>query len=270
MHPEEGPVAAAAERLRAAFGDAPPTAIVLGSGLGPVVARLASPREVVFTELGLPQSTVAGHAGRVVRGTLGGADVAILSGRVHLYEGYTAGEVVRAVRALHAWGVQRLILTCSAGGISAGLEPGALVVLSDHINLQGDNPIRGPLFGDTRFPDLTYGYHPGLRQTLKESARSLGIPLADGVYAAMMGPAYETPAEIRMLRTMGCDVVGMSTVPEILAAAQVGLPAAAVAVVSNRAAGLASSPLTHAEVMDIAGRAASQLADLFEVAVARF
>lgn len=269
MHPEEGPVAHIAERLEAAFGSAPPTAIVLGSGLGRVVDRVKNKREAAFTELGLPQSTVIGHAGRIVRGSLGGAEVAVLSGRVHMYEGYSPSEVVRGVRALHRWGVQRILLTCSAGGIAVGLEPGALVVLSDHINLQGDNPLRGPAFG-TRFPDMTFGYHPKLREALRDAGRSIGFPLSEGVYAAMMGPSYETPAEIRMLRTSGADVVGMSTVPEILAAAQLGMPAAAIAVVSNRAAGLSTGPLTHDEVTDIAGRAAARLADIFEVACARF
>jgi len=166
--------------------------------------------------------------------------------------------------------VKQMVFTCSAGGIAAGFEPGTLVVLTDHINFQGDNPLRGPSWGGTRFPDLTFAHHPALRERLKEASREVGVPLMEGVYAAMMGPAYETPAEIRMLRTVGADVVGMSTVPEILAAAQVGMPAAAIAVVSNRAAGLSTSPLTHDEVTDIAGRAAKGLAQIFEVAVARF
>jgi purine-nucleoside phosphorylase len=270
VHPEEGPVSAVARRLADAFGDAPPTAIVLGSGLGPVVDRIDVTAQIPFSDLGLPASTVVGHAGRAIRGKLGGADIVAFSGRVHMYEGLSANEVVRGVRVLHRWGVKRIVLTCSAGGIAAGLEPGALVALTDHINLQGDNPLRGPAWGDTRFPDLTYAHHPALRATLKEAAKEVGVPLIEGVYAAMLGPSYETPAEIRMLRTMGADVVGMSTVPEILAAAQVGMPAAAIAVVSNRAAGLSTGPLTHDEVTDIAGKAAVGLARLFEVACARF
>jgi purine-nucleoside phosphorylase len=269
-HPEEEPVEHAASRFRARFGAAPATAIVLGSGLGSVVARVEIEADATFPELGLPESTVAGHLGRALRGNLGGGSVIVLSGRVHMYEGYGAGEVVRAVRALHRWGVRRVLLTCSAGGISAGLEPGALVSLTDHVNLQGENPLRGPPWGSVRFPDMTFAYHPATRQCLKEAARTIGIPLIDGVYAAMMGPSYETPAEIRMLRTVGADVVGMSTVPEVLAAAQVGMPAAAIAVVSNPAAGLASAPLTHDEVTEIAGRAADGLARIFEVACGRF
>jgi purine-nucleoside phosphorylase len=270
MHAEEAPVNQVVERLTALLGPAPPTAIVLGSGLGPVVDRMKIEAQGPFEAFSLPISTVRGHASRVIRGRLGDAPVVVLSGRVHLYEGYSADQVVRGVRALHRWGVKRLILTCSVGGISAGLEPGSLVLLSDHINFQGDNPLRGEAWGATRFPDLTFGYHPELRGSLREAARRVGVSLADGVYAAMMGPSYETPAEIRMLRTIGADVVGMSTVSEILAAAQVGLPAAAVAVVSNRAAGLTGAPLTHEEVTDIAGRAASGLASLLEVACAGF
>ncbi len=269
-HPETVPVARAAERFEQRFGEAPATAIVLGSGLGKVVERVVVQSEATYADLGLPESTVVGHLGRAIRGELGGGSVLVLSGRVHMYEGYGAGEVVRAVRALHRWGVRRVLLTCSAGGIAAGLEPGALVSLTDHINLQGENPLRGPPWGSVRFPDMTFAYHPATRQRLKDASRQVGVPLIDGVYAAMMGPSYETPAEIRMLRTVGADVVGMSTVPEILAAAQVGMPAAAIAVVSNRAAGLSGSPLTHDEVTEIAGRASDGLARIFEVACGQF
>jgi purine-nucleoside phosphorylase len=270
MHPEERPVQSIVDQLTARFGSAPPTAIVLGSGLGPVVAQVDKQGEASFHELGLPSSSVVGHAGRAIRGRLGNAELMLLSGRIHLYEGYSAAEVVRGVRAMHRWGVKQMLFTCSAGGIAAGLEPGTLVSLTDHINFQGDNPLRGPTWGGVRFPDVTYAHHPGLREKLREAAREVGVPLYDGVYGAMMGPAYETPAEIRMLRTVGADVVGMSTVPEILAAAQVGMPAAAIAVVSNRAAGLSTAPLTHDEVTDIAGRAAQHLVRVFRVACERF
>lgn len=270
-HPETPLVQAAAAALQARFGAAPPTAIVLGSGLGPVVDRVVIQGQAGFSDLGLPSSGVIGHAGRAIRGTLGGADVIVMSGRVHLYEGWGAGEVVRAVRALGLWGVQHLILTCSAGGIAAGLEPGALVALSDHVNLMGDSPLRGLLYGETRFPDLQRAYDLRLRRLLIEVARERSIAMSEGVYAAMMGPSYETPAEIRMLRAFGADVVGMSTVPEILAAAQIGLTTAAIAVVSNRAAGLGGgAELTHAEVTEISGRAAVRLAEVLEVACERF
>lgn len=271
MHPEEGPVAHAAEQLAQTFGEAPPTAIVLGSGLGALVSRLGGAREAGFSDLGLPVSSVHGHKGTVIRGRLGASEVALISGRVHLYEGWTANEVVRYVRALHAWGVKRLVLTCSAGAITYGIEPGALVAISDHVNYQRDNPLIGPSWpGGTRFPDLSEAYSPRMRAILRETASGLAVPWREGVYGAMTGPSYETPAEIRALRSVGCDLVGMSTVAEMIAAAHIGFEAAAIAVVSNRAAGLASEPLTHDEVMDIAGRAAKQLGDLFEVALARF
>ncbi|MBW1878816.1 MAG: purine-nucleoside phosphorylase [Deltaproteobacteria bacterium] len=270
MHPEYGPVAAVAEKLRDRFGDPPQTAIVLGSGLGVVVDRLVIEREVSTEDLGLPSSTVPGHAGKVITGTLGGAHVLVLSGRVHLYEGYPAQVVVRYVRAFHHWGVQRLILTCAAGGIAAGLDPGSLVLVTDHLNFQYENPLTGTPWNGNRFPDVTQAHHPGIRATLLDAATSIEVRLDQGVYAAVMGPAYETPAETFMLRSAGADIVGMSTVPEILAAAQVGLPVGAIALISNRAAGLTDGPVTHAEVTDIANRAGDNLARLLEEACGRF
>ncbi len=269
MHPEEPAVARAAERLAAAFGTAPRVALVLGSGLGPVADRVRDPRDVPFQELGLPVGKVPGHAGKMRVGALGGERVAVVRGRVHLYEGLGAHAVVRYVRALHRWGVQRLFLTCSAGGIASGLEPGSMVLVTDHINLQHDNPLVGPAFG-TRFPDLGAAYDPGMRLALSEAAREVGIALPTGVYAAMHGPAYETPAEVRMLRHVGADVVGMSTVPEVLAAAALGLRTAVIAVVSNRAAGLTDEVLSHDEVTETAAVVADRLGDLLEGAIRAF
>lgn len=270
MHPEEGPVTTVATRLRERFGDAPETAIVLGSGLGVVESRMAGEGVVGTTEVGLPASTVAGHAGKLHVGLLGSTRVVTLSGRVHLYEGYTAGEVVRFVRAAHRWGVRNLILTCSAGGISPGMDTGRLVRLSDHINLQRANPLEGPLYAEPRFPDLTEPYHPHLAATLDAVARELDIDLGVGVYAAVTGPSYETPAEIRFLAAGGADLVGMSTAPEVIAAVHLGMRVGAVAVVANRAAGLTDAPLTHEEVTRAAGEAGTRLARLLEVAVGRF
>jgi purine-nucleoside phosphorylase len=270
MHPEYGPVAAVAEKLRDRLGDPPETAIVLGSGLGVVVDRLVIEREASAEDLGLPTSTVAGHAGKVITGTLGGARVLVLSGRVHRYEGYSSQVVVRYVRAFYMWGVQRLILTCAAGGIAEGLDPGDLMLVTDHINLQYDNPLMGTPWNGNRFPDVTQAHHPGMRATLLEVATKLGVELDQGVYASVTGPAYETPAETYMLRSAGADTVGMSTVPEILAAAQVHLPVVAIALISNRAAGLTDGPVTHDEVTDIANRAGNNLALLLEEACAKF
>ena len=263
MHPEAPFVAHAAERLAAVFGPAPHTAVVLGSGLGPVADRLEDPVEASVGDLGLPGSTVPGHDGRIRVGTLGGLRMAVAQGRIHLYEGHDPNVVVRMVRAFHEWGARHLVLTCSVGGIASGLEPGTMVLVSDHINLQPTNPLMGPAYG-TRFPDLVRAYDPAMRRALQDVAQGHGWLLPSGVLAAMPGPAYETPAEVRMLRHMGADVVGMSTVPEVLAAAALGLRTAVVAVVSNRAAGLSDQPLTHDEVTETAELVADRLATLLK------
>lgn len=262
-HPEEAPIADAVARLTARFGAAPSAAIVLGSGLGPVVDRLVIEGQAEFSEMGLPASTVPGHAGKVVVGRLGDVRVLVFSGRVHLYEGHEPAVAVRAVRAAAKWGVKRLFLTCSVGGITEGLDPGSMVLVTDHLNFQRANPLTGPAYG-TRFPDVTAAYDPAMRDALRRTASKAGLKLTDGILAAMPGPAYETPAEIRMLRTLGADVVGMSTVPEVLAAAEIGLPTAVIAVVSNRAAGLSGGPLTHEEVTESAHTSAKKLAVALE------
>lgn len=269
-HPEEGPVQAVVDRLQATFGDPPDTAIVLGSGLSLLLERMDVETRAPFPDLALPGSAVVGHAGEAVLGTLGGTKILAMAGRVHLYEGWTPGELVRGVRALHRWGLRELVLTCSAGGISDEMQPGTLAVITDHLNFQGTSPLIGPTWGEVRFPDMSTAYHPRLRAAVKQASVDLGLPVQAGVYAAMMGPAYETPAEIRMLRTVGADLVGMSTVPEILAAAGCGLPAVAIAMVSNRAAGLSAQPLTHEEVTETAQAAADSFAKLIEASIARF
>lgn len=267
-HPEAGPVAEVAEKLRARFGVAPPTAVVLGSGLGTLVDRMTVVDRAPYAELALPASTVAGHASEVVRGRLGRAELVALAGRVHLYEGRSPAETVRYVRALHRWGVQHLIVTNSVGGITAGMDPGTLVVVSDHVNFQGRNPLYGPAFG-TRFPDLSDAYDRGLRRVLKDAAAAAGVPVKEGVLAAMLGPSYESPAEIRMLAVLGVDVVGMSTVPEVIAAAEVGLRCAVLSLVSNKAAGIADHALTHEEVTAAAHEAGGRMARLLSEAVQR-
>ena len=270
MHPEQPFVNAAAQALESHFGPAPGTALVLGSGLGPLIDGLEQAREVSVEQAGLPASTVAGHAGRVVRGLLAGVETVVLSGRVHLYEGYSAQTVVRSVRAFEQWGVKRILFTCSVGGITEGLDPGCLVAVTDHLNFQMDHPLRGPSFTDNRFPDLTHAYDARMRAILHDSATAAGVPLHRGVLAAMNGPSYESPAEIRMLRTVGADIVGMSTVPEMIASAQLGLPAATLALVSNRAAGLSDSPLTHEEVTETAGQTVTSVQALLRIALPRF
>ncbi|MEQ1502658.1 MAG: purine-nucleoside phosphorylase [Myxococcota bacterium] len=266
MHPEQGPVADVARRLEQTFGPAPHTAVVLGSGLGDLVARMSGVVRAPYRELGLPESTVVGHASQLVYGRLADRPLAVLSGRVHVYEGREPAEAVRYVRALHAWGVRALVLTNSVGGISPGFDPGQLVIVTDHLNFQGRNPLVGPAYGE-RFPDLSRAYDPGLREVLAGAAASTGIPVLEGVLAAMLGPSYETPAEIRMLATLGADIVGMSTVPEVIAAAEIGLRCAVLSLVSNRAAGLAGHPLTHDEVTGSAHQAGDRLATLLAAAI---
>ena len=260
MHPETEPVRASAEAFRAAFGEPPSTAVTLGSGLGLLVDAMTDTQAVPYPELGLPAAGVAGHAGVATVGTLGGERIVAMAGRKHLYEGVSAGEVVRYVRALHAWGVGQLLLTCSVGGITQGLDRGHLVVVTDHLNMQRTNPLIGPAFG-TRFPDLSKAYDPAVRAALLAAAESVGAPAHEGVLAAMNGPAYETPAEVRMVGMLGADIVGMSTVPEVLAAAEVGFRAAVLAVVSNPAAGLTDEPLTHDDVTQTAKAAGQSMVD---------
>lgn len=266
-HPEYAPVRAAADAMAAHFGAAPRVLLLLGSGLGPLVKRVEAPHAVGYGKLGLPQSKVIGHAGELVVGTFGGKRVGVMSGRVHLYEGWSPAEVVRWVRAAHLWGVQSIVLSASVGTLSRSMAPGDLVLVHDQINFQGCSPLVGPTWG-TRFPDASVAYDEGLRAVMHRAADATGVALRDGVYAAMLGPAYETRAEIRMLRQVGADVVGMSTVPEVLAASEVGLKVAALAVVSNYANGVVEAPVDHTQVVAVASKAAARMTDLLAAFVA--
>lgn len=254
----------AAELLSQRLPWIPEVAVVLGSGLGSLADSLDDPVAVPFEELpGFPPTGVAGHAGRFVAGTLGGRRVVLQAGRYHVYEGHP-GEVVAApVRLLADLGVHTLILTNAAGGVDPALEPGDLVLLSDHINLMGRSPLIGPtLPGETRFPDMTRPYDPALRSVAQGLARALGITLKEGVYAALTGPTFETAAEIRMLRTLGADVVGMSTVPEVLVARARGLRCLAISMVTNKGTGLSDQPLSHEEVVEVGAVAGTRVAAL--------
>ncbi len=250
--------------------DAPPKAgIVLGSGLGTFATRLARPIVIPYGEIPeFPVSRVPGHAGRLVVGELPGEGepltVAVLQGRVHGYEGWKPDEVAFGARVLCLLGSRLLVVTNAAGGVSDRVSPGQLVRIEDHLNLSGQNPLTGPhdeRLGP-RFPDLTDAYHPRLGALLDGVADRLGIPLGRGVYACMPGPSYETPAEIRMLRTLGADLVGMSTVPEVIAARHMSVPVVGVSLVTNLAAGLAGKPLSHEEVSAAAAREGERLASL--------
>lgn len=242
----------------------PRAAVVLGSGLSDVLP-LEGVRALSFGDVpGFPVPTVAGHAGRVEVGKLADREVLVQRGRIHYYEGYDLAEVVIPIRAYALLGVKTLVITNASGGIAEGLHPGDLVLLSDHINMLGANPLRGPnldRFGP-RFPDMTSAYDPELRALTKEVAQGLGIELKEGVYVATMGPSYETPAEIRAFKTLGADLVGMSTVPEVIAARHAGLKVLGISCVTNYAAGLSGQPLSHEEVIETTRRKAAELSRL--------
>ena len=231
----------------------PKLAVVLGSGLGAFAEELEERVVVPYHEIpNWPCSTAVGHAGRLVFGSAGGLEVAALSGRVHLYEGYSPAQVAFGVRVLGSMGVRGLVVTNAAGGINLKFQRGGLVLISDHINLQGCNPLCGANEDELgpRFPDMSEAYSAQYREIAREIARQLGIPVAEGVYAAMLGPSYETPAEIRFLRTIGADLVGMSTVPEVIAANHMGMRVLGISCVTNMAAGVLPRSLTHEEVLE--------------------
>jgi purine-nucleoside phosphorylase len=260
----------AAKYIAALWPAAPRVAIVLGSGLGEVLPGLRSVRRIPWTSIpGFPRPSVAGHAGALHLGLWGEVPVAVLAGRVHLYEGYAPAEVVFPARVLALSGIRSFVATCAAGGIAPRAIPGSLMVFSDHLNFQGANPLAGfydPHWGE-RFVDMSQAYDPSLRRHAIKAARALGLKCFEGVYASLLGPTFETPAEIRALRTLGADAVGMSTVQEVIAVRQMGVRALAVAVITNRAAGLSSKPLGHQEVLEF-GRAASRdLARLIDAAL---
>jgi purine-nucleoside phosphorylase len=247
---------AAIERARqciaARCGTPPAVAIVLGSGLGAFADELSDAVSIPYPEIpGWPGSTAIGHSGRLVIGTLGSTRIAAMAGRAHLYEGYTQDQVTFGVRVLKMLGVRSIAFTNAAGGINLALDRGGLVLITDHINLQGSNPLVGPNEDSLgpRFPDMSETYSRRLRAVAKEVAANLCIALTEGVYAAMLGPSYETPAEIRYLRAIGADVVGMSTVPEAIVANHMGMEVLAISCVTNMAAGVLPQKLDHEEVL---------------------
>ncbi|MBA2354656.1 MAG: purine-nucleoside phosphorylase [Acidobacteria bacterium] len=264
---------AAVDVLRGHAGDPPDVAVVLGSGLGDYASTLAAATSLPYTEIpGWPASNVVGHAGRLVVGThASGASVAALAGRVHLYEGHPVSRVVFGVRVLARWGVPRLLLTNAAGGINTAFTEGALMLIDDHINLLGANPLVGPNESSlgARFPDMTHVYDPRLRRLAMAASGACGVPLQHGVYLATLGPSYETPAEIRAFRTLGADAVGMSTVPEAIAARHMGMAVAGISCITNPAAGVLPGPLDHEDVMKTAARVRGQFTVLLDAFIAR-
>lgn len=235
----------------------PKIGLVLGSGLGGFADSLTDETNIPYSEIpSFPQSTAIGHAGRMVIGNAGQVPVAAMQGRVHQYEGYSAQEVAFPIRVFARMGIKAVILTNASGGINREYSQGALVLIRDHINLQGTNPLVGPndeRFG-VRFPDMTFTYSCEYREIAREEAAKLGIMLHEGIYAALLGPSYETPAEIEHLRRIGADLVGMSTVAEVVAARHMGLDVLAISCVTNMAAGILDQPLSHAEVMETGER----------------
>ena len=243
----------------------PVVGVILGSGLGGFAGAVDDAVEIPYGEIpGWPASTAVGHAGTLVLGTASGVPVAVMKGRAHLYEGHSPEKVAFGVRVLGRLGVRTLILTNACGAIDESLELGQLVLVSDHLNLQGTSPLIGPNDESLgpRFPDMSDAYDPALRAAACEVAARLGVELPEGVYAAWLGPAFETPAEIRMLRALGADLVGMSTVPEVLAARHMGIRCIAISCVTNMAAGVLPEPIDHERVLEIGARAQATLTAL--------
>ncbi|MFL6447842.1 MAG: purine-nucleoside phosphorylase [Bryobacteraceae bacterium] len=240
----------------------PKVGVVLGSGLGAFADTIANSVRIPYEEIpDFPRATAIGHAGELVAGVLGVngkivGDVIVMSGRFHLYEGYSAREATAGMRLFRELGVEQVVLTNAAGGINPAYHKGSLVLISDHINLQGTNPLVGPNdeHSGPRFPDMTEAYCPKLRLAARKTAEQLGISLPEGVYAGLLGPSYETPAEIRYLETIGADLVGMSTVAETIAANHMGMKVLGISCVTNAAAGLTKEKLNHEEVLEIGRR----------------
>ncbi len=250
----------------------PKIALVLGSGLGALADEFSSATKIPYAKIPhFPQSTAIGHAGKLVIGKVGAIPVAGMQGRVHLYEGYSVKEVAFPIRVFARMGVKAVILTNAAGGIKREFVQGRLVVISDHINLQGVNPLSGPneeRFG-ARFPDMTSAYDRKFREMALAEGKRMGIGMDEGVYAALAGPNYETPAEIRYLREIGADLVGMSTVPEVIAARHSGIRVLGISCVTNAAAGILDQPLNHEEVLDTAERVKEQFIGLLKAVIPR-
>jgi purine-nucleoside phosphorylase len=250
----------------------PRIGLVLGSGLGGFADALSDSSQIPYRDIpAFPHSTAIGHAGQMVIGKAGGVAVAAMQGRVHLYEGYSAQEVAFPMRVFGRMGVAAVILTNAAGGINRNYSQSALVVIRDHINLQGTNPLIGPnddRFG-VRFPDMTHAYEKSYRAIAKEEASKLGMTLHEGVYAAMLGPSYETPGEIEYLRRVGADLVGMSTALEVIAARHMGIKVLAISCVTNMAAGILDQPLSHEEVMETGERVKTSFEALLRAVLPR-
>lgn len=254
-----------ADSVRARIGDVEPEiAIILGSGLGGLADDIENAVRVPFADVpGFPEATVTGHAGALVSGHLGGRAVVALAGRFHMYEGHPAALAAFPARVLGALGARILFASNAAGGIRSDLSAGDLMIIEDHLNLTFTNPLTGPVQdADERFPDMSEAYDPKLRAALRAAADKLGIAVKEGVYACLSGPSFETPAEVRMLKMLGADAVGMSTVPEVIVARATGMRVAAMSCIANAASGTSDVPVLHADVLEVTARAAGNFQSL--------
>jgi len=247
----------------------PGVAVILGSGLGGLASAIENAVRIPFGDIpGFPEATVVGHEGAAIVGSVGGREIVALSGRFHMYEGHPAALAAFPVRVFHAMGVRELFVSNAAGGISSRLAVGDLMMISDHLNLMGANPLVGAAQeGEIRFPDMTDAYDPGLRRLLRTTAESLDIPVREGVYAGLLGPSYETPSEVKMLRLLGADAVGMSTV--VIMARALGIRVAGISCITNAAAGITGSALSHAEVLETTHRVSGAFQSLVTGYLAR-
>ena len=249
----------AADAIRERVGDSrPDIGIVLGSGLGGLAQEIEGAKRVSFNEIpGFPAATVSGHAGALVAGKLGGRNVVALAGRFHMYEGHPAQLAAFPVRVMHELGAPIYFASNAAGGVNRSLNAGDLMIITDHLNLTGVNPLTGPVQdGDERFPDMSAPYDIELRELLRAAAAKVGVEPKEGVYACLPGPSFETRAEVRMLQTLGADAVGMSTVPEVIVARAIGMRAAGISCIANAASGVTDAPVLHADVLEVTARAA--------------
>jgi len=262
----------AVRTIRARFIEDVRVALVLGSGLGAFADDLEDATAIPYEEIpGFARSTVEGHVGRMVLGKIEDVPVAVMQGRFHYYEGYSFEEVTFPIRTLALLGVKSMVLTNAAGGINVAFDQGALMIISDHLNLMGANPLRGPhdlRFGQ-RFPDMSEVYSHDYQEIAVAEAHAMGLELRRGIYAALSGPSYETPAEIRMLRTLGADAVGMSTVPEATTARQMGVKILGISCITNMAAGVIGEPINHQEVIETGERVRDTLKELLRRIIPR-
>lgn len=266
------------KKIQKKFGDKsfkPQIGFVMGSGLGAFADQVENSDSLPFSEIPhFPSASVQGHAGRLVWGTMnkGKTPVIVFQGRLHYYEGHSFESVVLPIRVLAALGVSTVILTNAAGGLNPSFREGDIMIVTDHINMMGHNPLRGPNLKEfgPRFPDMTYAYDKELNDSLKQAAKTLSIPVREGIYIAVNGPCYETPAEVRMLRQLGADAVGMSTVPEVIVARHAGLRVATISCISNLAAGMTPHKLNHEDVVSIANKTVSKIFQIMTETVRGF